>query len=272
MSTGPGATWTRRDVSGATRSWPPANEVFAKRGFRGASLATIAKRVGMSEPGLLHHFASKEELLLELLKLRDQHDDERIAEARAAHARGLDVLLALCRQNEERPGIVRLFTILAAESLDADHPAHDWFLDRYRDAPAHPRRTARRRAARGPRRPRPRPGDARAADPRDVRRPADPMAPGPRQCRHGRGVRGLPGAVAVALSRRHGAKRVVAVATGLIPPSSREGEPPALLAGRLDSSSVMLASARGPSHADDRPRASQPSSAGGAMSVWATVQ
>ena len=110
-----------------------ANEVFATRGFRGASLATIAKRVGMSEPGLLHHFASKEELLLELLKLRDQHDDERIAEARAAHAHVLDVLLELCRQNEERPGIVRLFTILAAESVDDDHPAHDWFLARYGD-------------------------------------------------------------------------------------------------------------------------------------------
>jgi AcrR family transcriptional regulator len=110
-----------------------ANEVFAMRGFRGASLATIAKRVGMSEPGLLHHFSSKEELLLELLKLRDQHDDERIAEARAAHAHMLDVVLELCRQNEERPGIVRLFTILAAESVDDDHPAHDWFVERYRD-------------------------------------------------------------------------------------------------------------------------------------------
>jgi AcrR family transcriptional regulator len=110
-----------------------ANEVFATRGFRGASLATIAKRVGMSEPGLLHHFASKEELLLELLKLRDQHDDERIAEARAAHAHVLDVVLELCRQNEERPGIVRLFTILAAESVDDDHPAHAWFLARYGD-------------------------------------------------------------------------------------------------------------------------------------------
>jgi AcrR family transcriptional regulator len=110
-----------------------ANEVFAKRGFRGASLATIAKRVGMSEPGLLHHFASKEELLLELLKLRDQHDDERIAQARAAHAGPLEVVLELCRQNQERPGIVRLFTILAAESVDDDHPAHDWFLARYSD-------------------------------------------------------------------------------------------------------------------------------------------
>jgi AcrR family transcriptional regulator len=110
-----------------------ANEVFAKRGFRGASLATIAKRVGMSEPGLLHHFASKEELLLEVLKLRDQHDDERIGQARAAHAGPLEVVLELCRQNQERPGIVRLFTILAAESVDDDHPAHEWFLARYGD-------------------------------------------------------------------------------------------------------------------------------------------
>ena len=28
---------------------------------------------------------------------------------------------------------MRLFTILAAESVDADHPAHDWFLERYRE-------------------------------------------------------------------------------------------------------------------------------------------
>jgi AcrR family transcriptional regulator len=110
-----------------------ANEVFATRGFRGASLATIAKRVGVSEPGLLHHFASKEELLLELLALRDQHDDERIVQAFDAHAHVLEVLLELCHQNAERPGIVRLFTILAAESVDPDHPAHAWFVDRYRD-------------------------------------------------------------------------------------------------------------------------------------------
>jgi AcrR family transcriptional regulator len=108
-----------------------ANEVFATRGFRGASLATIAKLVGVSEPGLLHHFSSKEELLLELLALRDQHDDERVVQAFEAHAHVLDVLLELCRQNAERPGIVRLFTILAAESVDSDHPAHAWFVDRY---------------------------------------------------------------------------------------------------------------------------------------------
>ena len=27
---------------------------------------------------------------------------------------------------------MRLFTILAGESVDADHPAHDWMVERYR--------------------------------------------------------------------------------------------------------------------------------------------
>ena len=109
-----------------------ANEVFANQGFRGASLSSIAERVGLSEPGLLHHFRSKEELLLEVLKLRHQHDDERVSRATADATRLPDALLYLCRENATTPGLVRLFTILAAEGVDADHPAHDWFQERYR--------------------------------------------------------------------------------------------------------------------------------------------
>jgi AcrR family transcriptional regulator len=109
-----------------------ANEVFAAQGFRGASLASVATRVGLSEPGLLHHFRSKEELLLELLQLRHEHQLERTQRAMEQHTAFLDAMLELCRENERTPGLVRLFTILAAESVDADHPAHDWFLERYR--------------------------------------------------------------------------------------------------------------------------------------------
>lgn len=109
-----------------------ANEVFATQGFKGASLSSIAERVGLSEPGLLHHFRSKEELLLEVLKLRHQHDGERVSRATADATRLPDALLDLCRENATRPGLVRLFTILAAEGVDADHPAHEWFQDRYR--------------------------------------------------------------------------------------------------------------------------------------------
>ena len=43
----------------------------------------------------------------------------------------MDARLALCRDNQRSPGLVRLFTILAAESVDADHPAHGWMVGRY---------------------------------------------------------------------------------------------------------------------------------------------
>jgi AcrR family transcriptional regulator len=109
-----------------------ANEVFAAQGFHGASLSSIATRVGLSEPGLLHHFPSKEHLLLELLELRHDHDAERVARAIADHEGFLAALLGLCRENQDTPGLVRLFAILAAESVDDDHPAHDWALERYR--------------------------------------------------------------------------------------------------------------------------------------------
>jgi AcrR family transcriptional regulator len=109
-----------------------ANEVFAAQGFHGAALSTIATRVGLSEPGLLHHFPSKEHLLLELLAMRHEHDGERVARALADHEGFLDALLGLCRENQDTAGLVRLFTIIAGESVDDEHPAHDWMVERYR--------------------------------------------------------------------------------------------------------------------------------------------
>ena len=44
----------------------------------------IADRVGMSAPGLLHHFPSKEHLLIDLLALRHERDAERV---QGAHQR-----------------------------------------------------------------------------------------------------------------------------------------------------------------------------------------
>ena len=98
---------------------------------QGLSMADFSARVGLSEAGVLHHFPSKEHLLLELLDLRHERDGERVARAIADHTAMLDALLALCRDNQRSPGLVRLFTILAAESVDADHPAHAWTAERY---------------------------------------------------------------------------------------------------------------------------------------------
>ena len=60
-----------------------------------------------------------------------------------------DMLIQLVSRNQERPELVRLFTVLAAESVDADHPGHDRFVARYRDVRSPHGRADRRGAARG---------------------------------------------------------------------------------------------------------------------------
>lgn len=105
--------------------------LFAQEGYRGTSLASIAAAVGLTLPGLLHHFPSKEALLLAVLDERDQ------ADARAldrSHPDGLGVLAtftALVAHNTTVPGLIRLYSVLAAESLDEGHPANDFFVRRY---------------------------------------------------------------------------------------------------------------------------------------------
>ncbi|PIM65795.1 TetR family transcriptional regulator, partial [Streptomyces sp. JV178] len=49
---------------------------FARWGFHASSLARIAKDAGITQGGLLHHFPSKEDLLLHVLERADATDRE----------------------------------------------------------------------------------------------------------------------------------------------------------------------------------------------------
>ena len=118
-----------------TRILHIAMEEFAENGYRGASLARIAERAELSQPGLLHHFHTKEELLAATLDLRDEMDVARFSNKDGSLLTGLaslEALSDLVDHNQRVPGLVQLFTVLSAESVTADHPAHAWARNRYR--------------------------------------------------------------------------------------------------------------------------------------------
>ncbi len=105
-----------------------ALEVIAREGYRGASVKVLAEAVGLSQAGLLHYFDSKDELFTEILRKRDEID---LATYRAlVDEDPLRIFLQVMRHNAEVPGLVELYTRLAAEASDADHPAHRFFIER----------------------------------------------------------------------------------------------------------------------------------------------
>lgn len=102
-----------------------ALEVIAERGYRGASLAAVAERVGLTQQGLLHHFPTKEALLVAVLKERDQWDAVPNTQWR------VDLLTSLVEYNAMRPGIIQTFSALLGESVTEGHPAREFFTQRY---------------------------------------------------------------------------------------------------------------------------------------------
>jgi len=105
-----------------------ALDVIGRKGYQNASLKEIAEVVGVTPAALLHYFGSKEELFTEVLRKRDEHDDMDPAFLDTAEAKSgfVDVI----RHNTEVPGLVALFSRLAVDAADPEHPAHRYFLDR----------------------------------------------------------------------------------------------------------------------------------------------
>ncbi|GAA3342492.1 TetR/AcrR family transcriptional regulator [Curtobacterium pusillum] len=105
-----------------------ALELVAQRGFRRTSIKDIADAVGLTQAGLLHYFDSKDELWVEILRRRDEIDL-----AQDWHASDPAALLAaIVRHNTEVPGLVQMFVNLsAAAATDPEHPAHEYFRERY---------------------------------------------------------------------------------------------------------------------------------------------
>ncbi|MEU4575480.1 MULTISPECIES: TetR/AcrR family transcriptional regulator [Nonomuraea] len=128
---------TRRVTKGErtqARILDSAMELFSRSGFHAVSLRDIAAHAGLTHAGLLHHFPGKDALLIEVLKRREVLTAELVA----ATGPGLDPVEIIRRHVDQlaasmrTPGLVGLFVKLSAEATDPGHPAHAYFVERYR--------------------------------------------------------------------------------------------------------------------------------------------
>ena len=117
-----------------------ATELIGQYGFYGTSLHQIADAVGMTNAGVLHYVRNKNELMT--MVLESSYDEgnpvwmflrDRLALQTAASISSTHIPVLYRRTvevNETRPDMVRLFSVLGAEALQPDHPAHDYFQRR----------------------------------------------------------------------------------------------------------------------------------------------
>jgi AcrR family transcriptional regulator len=108
-----------------------ARESFVEHGYEEASLRDIARRAGISLPGLLHHFDNKAQLLNEVLRQRDVAGHARSEELRAAGQSVSSAVAQLEAERQHDPQTMRLWAMLAPAASRPDHPAHEYFVERY---------------------------------------------------------------------------------------------------------------------------------------------
>lgn len=104
-----------------------ALEVIGKKGYTATSLRDIADEAGMTQAGLLHHFDTKENLLAEVLRKRDEVDRQHFSPVDITQ---LPLIIQLAHHNMEVPGLVQLYVSLQAAAVNPEHPCHDYFRDR----------------------------------------------------------------------------------------------------------------------------------------------
>src|SRR5215475_4966242 len=98
---------TREDILDA------ALATFGNRGYNNGSLVEIADQVGMTHAGVLHHFGSKDQLLLAVLAWRDQSSRD-LAGAQLPGGGELFAHLRRTAQiNAGQPGLVQAYAVLS---------------------------------------------------------------------------------------------------------------------------------------------------------------
>lgn len=122
------------------RIFDEAIRLIGERGYYGFTVQELAQRCGLTNPGLLHYYPSKLDLLLAVLDEMEAREieviepivqqAERALEGPHAREAALSVLRAIITRGAAKREMVRFLAELQAESLSPDHPAFNWWLRR----------------------------------------------------------------------------------------------------------------------------------------------
>lgn len=107
-----------------------ASASFAEHGYERASLRDIAARANVTHAALLRHFASKDELLLAALALRDEQDEELARRIMESEVPAEKVLASVLREEFAHPDQQRNWLAITVAATNPEHPAHEFFLAR----------------------------------------------------------------------------------------------------------------------------------------------
>ena len=107
-----------------------ALRIIGDNGYTGATVQQIADAVGMSKPGVLHHFGSRDALFTAILQRRDEVN----ATGYSMDSFTVEDLIATVRHNTTVPGLVALYSALTGEATSHLElsTSREFFADRYR--------------------------------------------------------------------------------------------------------------------------------------------
>lgn len=111
--------------------------IVGQRGYHGFGISELAERCGLTKPGLLHHFGTKEQLLIALLEDCASRETEELsdlflpayeaAKPSAQRKTFHQSMLTVMQRAKAQPELMRLDAVLRAEAINDSHPAHQFF-------------------------------------------------------------------------------------------------------------------------------------------------
>lgn len=111
-----------------TRIRRAALHLFSERGYAGTSIAAVAKAVGLSTPGVLHHFPDKRALLIAVLEDRGNPAADEVVQGYGdlTVAEALNLMVRTAQQNLRNREVIRLEHLCALAPGDSAEIAGEW--------------------------------------------------------------------------------------------------------------------------------------------------